>query len=95
MSWRTSPRRAHLPPGWSHSIAPRILRRDGGICYRCGGFGATEVDHIVPGDDHRDVNLAAIHTGCHRAKTTAEAHAAKRARQAARYHPGEAHPGAR
>jgi 5-methylcytosine-specific restriction enzyme A len=95
MSWRASNRRQHLPPGWSHQTVPRILARDRGICHRCGQPGATEVDHINRGDDHRDVNLGAIHHACHQHKTMLEAQAARRAQLAVLRHPGETHPGAR
>lgn len=85
----TSPRKARLPKGWA-SIRRRILERDEGICHVCHRGGADQVDHVVPGDDHSDGNLAAIHDDpCHRAKSSAEGAAArpKRKREVER-HPG-------
>ncbi len=94
MPWTTSTRRARLPAGWSATTVPRILARDNWTCYLCGQPGADSVDHVKPGDDHRDANLAAVHDKpCHRRKTATEGHAAHRAQLASRRHPGEVHPG--
>jgi 5-methylcytosine-specific restriction endonuclease McrA len=45
----------------------RVLARDGGICWLCGGPGATTVDHVIPrargGGDDED-NLRAAHLDC-------------------------------
>jgi len=52
--------------GWEN-IRRRILSRDRGICWLCGGEGADSVDHIVPrvmGGTHVDSNLRAAHFGC-------------------------------
>lgn len=95
MPWDTSDRASRLPAGWSRVTVPRILARDHGICYLCGRPGADEVDHVRPGDDHRDTNLAAVHGDpCHRAKTAREGGTAWAARRAQGRHPGERHPGA-
>lgn len=88
--------------GWSSSrpgLTPKqrseALTRDGHECRHCGDR-ATEVDHIInvaQGGTHDPHNLQALCTPCHRAKTEAEALAARKAALAARYHPTEAHPG--
>lgn len=78
------------PPGWT-ATTRRILKRDERICYLCGGE-ATEVDHVInaaAGGSHDDANLRAICSACHRAKTMAEAHAARpRVARAPERHPG-------
>jgi 5-methylcytosine-specific restriction endonuclease McrA len=56
-----------------------VLQRDSGICHICKRAGANEVDHIVAGDDHSMGNLGAVHWACHRKKSSAEGHAARRA----------------
>lgn len=93
--WAHSTRRARLPPGWSTRIVPRILARDGGVCYLCGQPGADTVDHIRAGDDHADSNLAAVHDRtpphCHRYKSSAEGNAARwrvREKREPERHPG-------
>ena len=78
-----STRRSRLPKNWS-LIRARILRRDGLRCYRpypdiCSDY-ATEVDHLVAGDDHRDSNLRAICRPCHQRKSALEGVAARRPR---------------
>lgn len=49
----------------------RILKRDGYICYLCGGPGAQSVDHIIAranGGTNDDSNLAAAHSLCNSRK---------------------------
>lgn len=70
-AWATSDRRARLPQHWNR-IRLRTLRRYNHRCADCGNR-ATEVDHIVNGDDHSDSNLQALCAPCHRKKTQAEA----------------------
>ena len=56
--------------GWNKTRA-RIIARDGGICYLCGGFGANSVDHIVAranGGSEDDSNLRAAHVSCNAKK---------------------------
>jgi 5-methylcytosine-specific restriction endonuclease McrA len=76
--WTGSTRKARLPQGWE-KLRQRILRRDGHRCEICGG-PATEVDHILRGDDHSPSNLQALCHTCHLAKTLAEAEAGRRRR---------------
>ena len=78
--WVGSTRKQRLPQDWNTRRA-MVLKRDGGVCYLCGGGGADTVDHIIAGDNHSLENLAAVHDRnpphCHRYKTSAEAHKAK------------------
>ncbi|MEU5258994.1 HNH endonuclease signature motif containing protein [Amycolatopsis sp. NPDC021455] len=92
MAWESSNRRSRLPADWSTRIVPTVLRVHRGRCHLCGHTGATEVDHVIPGDDHRFSNLRPAHTECHRAKTTTEAIAARARLRALRHRPPEAHP---
>lgn len=95
--WGNSTRRARLPRGWSNRIAPGILARDNRICYLCGQPGADTVDHIIPGDDHREENLGAVHDRnpphCHRRKTIAERPRPHQSRLARERRTPEPHPG--
>ena len=90
-----SDRRARLPDNWDR-LRLSVLRRDKFRC-QIGSSGcstvATEVDHILRGDNHSPSNLRAVCHSCHRKKTVAEAHAAKRAKKARRFRPQERHPG--
>lgn len=94
--WKGSTRRARLPKDWP-KIRARILKRDG---YRCtvlleSGLRcperATEVDHVIAGDDHADRNLRAICRDHHREKSAHEG-ATARSRVPLR-RPPESHPG--
>ena len=88
-AWATSTRKYRLPRDW-HKIRARILKLDGYRCcwveagQRCTAR-ATDVDHVVRGDDHRDENLQSLCVPHHRRKTAAEIPRAKR--------PPEKHPG--
>lgn len=98
--WRDSDRRVRLPREW-HAQRARVLRDGGRICHVCGGPGADGVDHVRPGDDHSEANLAPIHHNvapfCHREKSSREGGAAagrmRRAMVAKRSRPQEQHPG--
>ena len=63
-------RKAELPDDWA-ARRQVVLDRDHHICYLCGAH-ATEVDHVIPGNDHRYENLAAICDPCHRRKSAHE-----------------------
>ncbi|MGH9281636.1 MAG: HNH endonuclease [Acidimicrobiales bacterium] len=82
-AWRNSTRDQRLPDDWPDRRL-RILNRDGHTCQVrfsvCAGL-ATEVDHIIPGDDHSDANLQAICTPCHRLKSSSEGGRAAYARR--------------
>lgn len=89
--WVGSDRRSRLPADWP-AIRRAVLDRDNGWCRlrydRCT-VTATDVDHVVRGDDHRLVNLQAVCGSCHRAKTSAEGNAARaRERRPTLDHPG-------
>lgn len=94
-AWATSTRRSRLPADWAARRVV-VLVRDHYLCQRCAR-PATDVDHIVEGDDHSYANLQSLCGRCHRAKTTAHATAAaahaRRARGLVRQRPLEAHPG--
>lgn len=96
MAWQGSTRRVRLPKEW-HAARARVLRDHGRICHLCGGPGATEVDHVVPGDDHSPANLRPAHKSCHARKSSTEggtvAGTNRRARAAGRKRPPEPHPG--
>jgi 5-methylcytosine-specific restriction protein A len=86
--WKNSPRHKQLPHNWT-TTRRRILRRDP-TCYMCGTARATEVDHIVHGNNHDDTNLAGICTTCHRWKSSREGVAARHRHQ--QPPPGETRP---
>lgn len=101
-NWEGSDRRDRLPPDWNTRIRPRILRRDGHRCTarHTGGAHcpepATDVDHIIPGDDHRDENLTSLCQWHHQRKSSREGAAARAAqwrRHNRRYRRTEGHPG--
>jgi 5-methylcytosine-specific restriction protein A len=98
MAWSTSDRRLRLPKSWP-AIRRQVIRRDRGRCQAqvhapgCDGHG-TEVDHIIPGDNHDLSNLMLLSSACHRAKTARESAARNAARAAMRRRPAEQHPGA-
>lgn len=99
MAWDTSTRRQRLPKNWKQ-LRQQVFTRDRNLCqirseetgYICGE-PATEVDHIVAGDDHHLNNLQAICTWHHRRKSSAEGNAAK-VKYESRYRKPESHPGA-
>ncbi|WP_078344890.1 HNH endonuclease [Mycobacteroides chelonae] len=97
MSWSSSDRKHRLPPDWG-AICKRILSRDNYTC-RLRLLGcldtASEVDHIIPNDDHSDENLRAVCRFCHSKKSSAEGHARQRELRARRKRPPERHPGIR
>nr|WP_026246949.1 hypothetical protein [Streptomyces sp. SID8354] len=101
MAWSTSSRRERLPANWAQ-IRRRVLYRDGHQCTARDQYGvrcaehATDVDHIRPGDDHREANLTSLCGWHHRVKSSREGAAAKaavRRRQNRRFRRTETHPG--
>lgn len=96
-SWSGSYRNLRLPCEWQ-SIRRRILDRDNYTCQmRLLGclITASDVDHIVRGDDHSDENLQASCTSCHAKKSSQEGNSRKRELRAKRLRPVERHPGRR
>ena len=95
MAWETSDRRSRLPADWPQRRVT-VLRRDG---YRCQmgypgcSIKATDVDHIVPGDDHSLPNLRAACSNCHAKKSSREGNTAQARIRALRRRPPEPHPG--
>jgi len=97
--WTSSSRRTELPPDWP-AIRTRILTRDG---YRCTWITdgrrcqarATDVDHVGDKHDHRDENLRALCSECHKRRTQAQAKQAQAAQRAKARRPTEPHPGLR
>jgi 5-methylcytosine-specific restriction protein A len=86
--WEGSTRRGRLPANWQGLRAEALRRNPRRICHWCGGLGGYDLDHIVPGDDHRLENLDWIHgrgdvlagrskRNCHGEKSGAEGAAAK------------------
>lgn len=99
-NWTDSTRRRRLPPDWPARRA-RILKRDGGQCTHRDDYGArcpspaTDVDHIRPGDDHRESNLTSLCGYHHDKKSSREggmARAAERARIDAMFRRPKTHP---
>ena len=84
--WKGSTRKARLPPDWPRRRA-QVLARDN---YRCFcGMPATDVDHVVPGDDHRLSNLRSLCRAHHLQKSSKEGVSARKHRR----RPPEPHPG--
>lgn len=95
MAWDTSDRSSRLPRNWA-TIRTHILDRDGWLCqlrYEGCTRVASEVDHIIAGDNHHPTNLQAACTRCHARKSATEGAQARAHRHAARYRPPEPHPG--
>jgi 5-methylcytosine-specific restriction protein A len=94
MAWDTSDRRYRLPSNWPQ-IRLFILRRDNYECQIPGCFRqATDVDHIVHGDDHDPSNLQAICKPCHAFKSSQEGHARLKELRALTKRKPEKNPGA-
>lgn len=99
--WKGSTRRDRLPADWP-KIRSRVLKRDGKRCTHTDDDGercpdiASDVDHIVPGDDHREANLRSLCEWHHLKKSGREggnALAAKRRQNASKFKRVEKHPG--
>jgi 5-methylcytosine-specific restriction protein A len=67
-----------MSSGTMRALKARVMQRDHGCCYVCGGEDADELEHKIPvsqGGAARDLdNLGLIHSEpCHREKTAREA----------------------
>lgn len=97
--WASSNRARRLPDDWPARRA-EVFRIFGDVCHWCGEHGADEIDHLIPGDDHRIENLRPIHSQrtaqrCHVYKSSAEGGRAAQACKPKRTRPAEPHPGLR
>ncbi|GES27927.1 HNH endonuclease [Streptomyces angustmyceticus] len=95
--WQGSSRWRRLPANWRSELRPAAhARNPEHICHLCGRPGGDYLDHKNPGDDHSLDNLDWAHDRvpphCHRYKSSAEGHAAKR-KMPGRKRPPEQHPG--
>jgi 5-methylcytosine-specific restriction protein A len=97
--WADSDRRSRLPENWGQ-LVKAVKIRDGNQCRkklpsgkRCPRPG-TEVDHIVPNDDHGLKNLRLLCAHHHARKTAFEAWQGKRRKKPPGRAP-EPHPGLR
>jgi 5-methylcytosine-specific restriction endonuclease McrA len=76
MAWEGSTRRERLPKDWP-KIRRRIIRRDKSCVWpmsdgtKCSAEG-TDVDHIIPGDDHSEENLRLLCKWHHQKKSSSE-----------------------
>lgn len=97
MAWDGSTRRSRLPKDWPR-IRRRIIRRDGGVCTALYSDGrrcelpGTDVDHVVPGDDHRDENLRLLCAWHHRKKSAFEGGTAAAHARVSVHRPPAVHP---
>ncbi len=98
-AWAGSTRNSRLPENWGELRAEAHRRNPEHICHWCGEPGGSDLDHKVPGDDHRQENLDWIHSradylagrskrNCHGQKSGAEGAAAR----AVGRQPPEPHP---
>jgi 5-methylcytosine-specific restriction endonuclease McrA len=95
--WKGSNRKSRLPADWDRLRVP-VLKRCGYRCewvedgVRCFNK-ATDVDHIIPGDDHREANLQGLCGPHHLTKTARETNAARAEIKKLARLPEEAQPG--
>lgn len=93
--WIGSQRKSELPADWQSRIRPAIIARDSSRCRwiesgrRCAAQG-TDVDHVGDKDDHSLSNLRLLCSFHHKKRTSAQGHAAKKARAERNV---ERHPG--
>lgn len=95
MGWETSTRQ--LPPNWS-ALRRTVLNRDKNTCqlqYQGCSLRATDVDHIIPGDDHNLNNLQGACSSCHSKKSAREGVLERIRRKRLAKRPRESHPGLR
>jgi 5-methylcytosine-specific restriction protein A len=94
MGWESSNRKRRLPRDW-HRLRAIVLRNANHQCEvieegkRCPN-NATDVDHIIAGDDHSIGNLRAICTQHHKVKSSHEGNAARKQKYSRK---SELHPG--
>jgi 5-methylcytosine-specific restriction enzyme A len=103
--WEGSDRRQRLPGNWP-ALVKAVKRRaletsklrieqcqkrlpSGARCPRLG----TDVDHIVPNDDHSLKNLRLLCGHHHAQKSSREGFQARQDLKRSKYRPGEGHPG--
>src|SRR4051794_27619002 len=93
-----STRKDRLPPNWP-ALRRAVLRRDGHACQwrttqgtTCGAR-ATDVDHIIRGDDHRITNLQSLCGYHHGKKTGSEGGSASALKREAQRTSHYKHPG--
>jgi 5-methylcytosine-specific restriction protein A len=91
--WHGSTRRARLPSNW-RAVRAEVFETYGDSCHLCGD-DATDVDHLLAGDDHSLANLRPICKPCHRVKSSREGGQAAQAAKPKRQRAPERHPGMR
>lgn len=95
--WKGSNRKSRLPADWDRLRVP-VLKRCNYRCewvedgIRCH-LPATDVDHIIPGDDSRPANLQGLCNPHHLIKTGREARALQLERKKLLRLPEEKQPG--
>jgi 5-methylcytosine-specific restriction enzyme A len=89
--WRDSTRRRRLPASWQ-AIRRECFAIYGPLCYLCSDF-ASDIDHVIPGDNHSLENLRPICKSCHTKKSSAEGGRAFQAQRPKRKRITEQHPG--
>lgn len=95
--WQGSTRRQRLPSNWS-VLRKRVLTRDGYRCQWttdlgvCGSY-ATDVDHVINGDDHSENNLRSLCSYHHRIKSAKEGNGSARRVRVTIRRPRGKHPG--
>lgn len=98
MAWATSNRKERLPSNWP-ALRRAVMDRCGGRCELLKKDGsrcrdkATDVDHVVAGDNHSLSNLQGICQWHHARKSAQEGVAARRALNEILYRKPETHPG--
>lgn len=105
MTWDTSDRRSRLPANWPKLVSSVKKRAratsklgieqcekrlpSGNRCPRLG----TDVDHVIPNDDHGIKNLRLLCEHHHGIKSSAEGRTARAELKQSKYRPREGHPG--
>lgn len=93
MAWSSSNRKARLPDDWEVRRR-RVIAAAGEVCEYAGCTRtATDVDHVVPNDDHGFANLQALCGHHHALKSAQEGHARTKELRALTKREPETHPG--